>query len=940
MMLGRILKMKAQILKNAEFSMGNQDLQGNIDDSQGIREIDQPDRIEEVQNQSRTEEVRGGAPYSHPMLGSLAGTGGTSSSMLGNQSRTSPFPHLALSHQEDLIQNIDATTFTSPSLSIPQLKINPVPKPKSFPSPIIPNPGPNQPYFVTEPPDSPKSPSLSKPQSLTSPPRDCIEIQTLLPSQANPTNPSESSLSPMDLTLTSVFNSLCLKRKTLPDSVDHPNSKLLKIEGHSPHSKTSQPKTKTTISRNTRNTPSRTKKPNPQERKEIDIGDLNLIDVSVHQSNEMVTQPMEGRNDQGISQALVPTIKAPVAGLEQPRSQWLSCENDYPWFCVGDFNEIGSIWEKQGGGECPRSRIELFQSFLSDCALMDLEFKGPAYTWTNNQGEGFNIRERLDKALATVEWREIFPYAQVFHELMIGSDHSPIIVHCCIPPKRVPYVFKFESMWCTSENCKNIIANAWAVNCRGSAMFQLVQKLKNCRGALRPWSKMEFGNNVERIKALKENLALMQLHPFSQEQYDREKQLKEELEITMLREEMYLHQRSRINWDEEGHWFTEEADINGQLKVFFSTLFKSTGPRDFNDVLSNVKRCITLDMNCRLTRNVTNEEIKEAVFQLGSLKSLGPDGFPGVFYQSYWEVVGDDLCSAVKRFFEGGFLLKELNRTNLVLIPKVLAPESLAQFRPISLCNFNLKVITKVMANRLKGLLNGFVSVNQSAFVPGRMIQDSVIVAHEAFHFLKRKKTGKEEFMAIKLDFNKAYDRVEWDFLEAIMNQMGFDKRWVKWVMECVSTVQFDVCTNGESRAKVYPQRGLRQGDPLSPYLFLLVKDVLSGLIQKELDQGNLSGLRINRLCPVLSHIFFADDALLFAKAELRECNTLKTILHQYGAASGQSINLDKSSIVFSSNMCSMDKQLICFKVQSARPPNSNIQTVADVIDSGKGWNT
>ncbi|KAG5530896.1 hypothetical protein RHGRI_025747 [Rhododendron griersonianum] len=238
----------------------------------------------------------------------------------------------------------------------------------------------------------------------------------------------------------------------------------------------------------------------------------------------------------------------------QERSQFwdslkrLACENDYPWFCVGDFNEIGSIWEKQGGGECSRSRIELFQSVLSECALMDLEFKGPAYTWSNNQGVGFNIRERLDKALATVEWRELFPHAQVFHGLTIGSDHSPIIVNCCIPPKRVPYVFKFESMWCTSENCKDIISNAWAVNLRGSAMFQLVQKLKKCKGALRPWSKMEFGNNVEKIKALKEHLALMQLHPFSQEQFDQEKQLKEELEITMLREEMYLHQRSRINW--------------------------------------------------------------------------------------------------------------------------------------------------------------------------------------------------------------------------------------------------------------------------------------------------------------------------------------------------------------------------------------------------------
>lgn len=309
---------------------------------------------------------------------------------------------------------------------------------------------------------------------------------------------------------------------------------------------------------------------------------------------------------------------------------------------------------------------------------------------------------------------------------------------------------------------------------------------------------------------------------------------------------------------------------------------------------------------------VSDDEIKEAVFQMGSLKSPGPDGFSGIFYQQYWDVVGLDVCKAVRHFFEGGFLLKELNFTNLVLIPKIQIPESLSQYRPISLCNFSLKIITKVMANRLKKILNSFISANQSAFVPGRMIQDSIIVAHEAFHFLGRKKAGRDGFMAIKLDFNKAFDRVEWDFLEALLVKMGFHNKWVNWVMECVSTVKFAVIANGETRANIVPQRGLRQGDPLSPYLFLLVKDVLSNLIQQELNLGQLGGIHINRHCPTLSHIFFADDALLFAKAELGECRKIKRILESYGTASGQVINFAKSGIFFSSNMGAMDKQLIC----------------------------
>lgn len=244
-----------------------------------------------------------------------------------------------------------------------------------------------------------------------------------------------------------------------------------------------------------------------------------------------------------------------------------------------------------------------------------------------------------------------------------------------------------------------------------------------------------------------------------------------------------------------------------------------------------------------------------------------------------------------------------------MIIPKVQSPETLSQFRPISLCKFSLKVFTKVMANRLKRILNTIISPDQSAFVPGRMIQDSITIAQEVIHFLQRKRKGNEGFVAIKLDFNKAYNRVEWDFLNALLLKMGFCSRWVNWVMECLTSVKFSVCANGETRARVIPERGLRQGDPLSPCIFLLVKEVLSKLITKEVCEGTLSGLKINRHCPKLSHIFFTDDALLFA--ELDECRRIKLILDKYGAASGQSINFEKSAVAFSSNMNAMDKQII-----------------------------
>lgn len=508
------------------------------------------------------------------------------------------------------------------------------------------------------------------------------------------------------------------------------------------------------------------------------------------------------------------------------------------------------------------------------------------------------------------------------------------------PLKKVPFNFKFESKWTTHSDCVQVVSRAWESRQGGSNLFGLAQKLKKCKVALLEWSRQVFGKDKLKLKLLQSNLKAIQSLPFSQENFRKEKEILKEIEILLLREEMALHQRSRVNWlsygdknsaffhatinqrrqrnqilmlkSNRGDWIQDEDGINGLISKYFSNLFDHSGIREFSDVLSVVERCITDEMNCALVREVSVEEIKHAAFELGSLKALGPDGYSGFFFQTFWEKVGESVCKAVKRFFSNGFMLKELNNTNIVLIPKVMFPESLGQFRPISLCNFSLKVISKVMANRLKNILIKVITPNQSAFVPGRMIQDNVIVAHEAFHFLKMKKKGQDGFMVVKLDFNKAYDRVEWDFVEALLVKMGFHQKWVQWVVQCISTVSFNVCINGEARVKIRPRRGIRQGDPLSPYLFVIVKDVLSRMLSKACRDKALVGIKMARNCPHLSHVFFADDAILFLKAEMQYCKALKTILKDYGRASGQRINFDKSGIAFSSNLSANDNQLVC----------------------------
>ncbi|GAA0144103.1 hypothetical protein LIER_42787 [Lithospermum erythrorhizon] len=158
-------------------------------------------------------------------------------------------------------------------------------------------------------------------------------------------------------------------------------------------------------------------------------------------------------------------------------------------------------------------------------------------------------------------------------------------------------------------------------------------------------------------------------------------------------------------------------------------------------------------------------------------KSPGPDGMPAKFFQYYWSTVGDSLCNMVLSFLNDGRFLKKFNFTFSTLIPKVEKPISMSQFRPIALCITAAKVIAKVLAQRLKKILHNVISDSQSAFVPNRLITNNILLAYEAHHLIKQRKHGNQGLMSVKLDMLKAYDRIEWAFLRAMLSQLGFSNK-------------------------------------------------------------------------------------------------------------------------------------------------------------------
>lgn len=337
----------------------------------------------------------------------------------------------------------------------------------------------------------------------------------------------------------------------------------------------------------------------------------------------------------------------------------------------------------------------------------------------------------------------------------------------------------------------------------------------------------------------------------------------------------------------DGSWVTDAATLENMTIEYYKRLYSM---EDVDHVVGKLPHegfmPLTSTQLTTLNRPFSAQEVEGSVRSMGKFKAPGPDGFQPVFYQNCWEVVGASVVQFVLRFFESGELPPNLNDALVVLIAKVAKPEKVTQFRPISLCNVLFKSIIKAMVIRLKGIISHFIGPAQASFIPGRLSTDNIVIVQEAVHSMRRKK-GRKGWMLLKLDLEKAYDRIRWDFLEDTLQAAKLPEAWIVWIMKCVTGPTMNLLWNGEKTEGFKPERGLRQGDPLSPYLFVLCLERLCHLIDTSVGLKEWKPIRLSSNGPQLSHICFADDLILFAEASVGQITVIRRVLERFCTASG-----------------------------------------------------
>ncbi|KAJ9561560.1 hypothetical protein OSB04_006720 [Centaurea solstitialis] len=599
-----------------------------------------------------------------------------------------------------------------------------------------------------------------------------------------------------------------------------------------------------------------------------------------------------------------------------------------PWVVMGDFNAMLFPHDALGGMSRRNSDMIDFFECVEDIEVFDISYTGIQHTWCQKPKEEAGLRRKLDRILSNVEFTDRFQdvHARFFPRGI--SDHSPGVFGFKGGKRKRKVGFKFENFLVDHPSFIEMVKRGWDVPVEGTFMYRVTTRLKALKEPLRKLRR-SYGNLSSKANDLKEELNVIQLacdlDPFNED-------LREDLQAIRLAyqkvcsdENEALKQRAKVHWLREGDSNTrffhnvvrERRHINqvrsvcnsegvfvydedvasafiNHLKGYMGTCDDSVDPVILTECFQNK---LSLADALFMIRPILDSEIRDAMFQIGKDKAPGSDGFTSKFFKAAWEVIGSDITIAIHNFFYRGHLAKELNHTLICLLPKTPNATSVTDFRPISCCSVLYKCISKIIVNRMKSCLDGLVDRSQSAFIPGRRIVDNILMAHElviGYHL----NTGKPR-CAFKIDLRKAYDMVDWRFLINMLEGLGFHPVMVSWIKEMVSTTTYSIAVNGESWGYFHGKRGIRQGDPLSPYLFTLVMEGFAMTFKQCIMEASRFEHHPGCSDIELTHLCFADDLFVFTGGDVASVEVLKRALFLFQKRAGLSPNLAKSDVFF-----------------------------------------
>ncbi|GJR54457.1 hypothetical protein Tco_1404978 [Tanacetum coccineum] len=537
-----------------------------------------------------------------------------------------------------------------------------------------------------------------------------------------------------------------------------------------------------------------------------------------------------------------------------------------PWCILGDFNAALNLEDSSVGSSSMDISMREFKECVEEIELMDVPHSGLQFTWNQKPRGTMGLLKKLDRVMANVEFSDSFigSYA-VFQPYRI-SDHSPAVLRIPLATKHPPKTFKFVNVTTTLPRFKEFVNVGWGALFSGFHMYRVVKKLKSLKKPLRQLL-YEKGNLHENVIKLRFELDRVQsdldLDPFNNDLRDEEAIYVRAFMDALIMEERFLKQKSKVEWLRVG-------DSNS---TYFHKSVKGRVNRNRIDVVTDLAGDVVtgdgvsaafvshyeafLDM----IKNVTAKEVKDAIFLMGNDKS------------------------------------PELNHTIIALIPKVVSPSQINDYRPISCCNVLFKCISKIFSNRIKGSLKMLISPNQSAFVSGRRISDNILFTQELMHNYHLD-LGTPRY-AFKVDIQKAYDTVDWCFLKEVLLAFGFHVRMGDWIMECVTTTSYSLCINDVLHGYFKGKRGLRQGNPLSPYLFTVIMEVLTLMLRRKVRDSE--SFTYHRHCSKLElvNLCFVDDLFLFTHRDQNSTRVIMEALDEFRNASGLTPSLPKSMAYF-----------------------------------------